>query len=193
MAWSEYSHHTRLGGSEIAQFLLATRSMVTKNDASCILFVFCKPILAMFLQRGLYAPKRRFRKTEQKIGRVSAFWKHFSRMWAHDLGYYSLNGLFERPKSSFGEHKQMFVVFCKPILAMLLQRNHPTIIHASCILLCLVNPSLQCCYKASVWFIACTSHATIVCNHVCKVVTKDHSIPEKQHIASHHRTCDNLL
>ena len=34
------------------------------------------------------------------------------------------------------------------------------------------------------------SHATIFCNRVCKGVTKEHSIPEKQHIASH---CDATI
>ena len=56
-------------------------------------------------------PKRRFWKTEQKIGRVSAHGKYFSMVWAQDLGYNPLklrrketNRLFRFPKSSFGEH-----------------------------------------------------------------------------------------
>ena len=72
---------------------------------------------------------------------------------------------------------RMFVVFCKRILAMVLQRKHQTIIshillcyvrsiasitHVS---LCFVNPFLKCCYKENVWLavIARMHHACLLC------------------------------
>ena len=50
----------------------------------------------------------------------------------------------------------MFVVFCKPILAMLLQRSR--ISHVCCVTnLCFVNPFLQCCYKENIRRASCIS------------------------------------
>ena len=93
------------------------------------------------------------------------------------LRKYSPNGLFDIPKSSFGEHK----VVTKDHIAS--QKNQ----HIA---------SLACCYhllyrlaKLLQKIIASQKNQRIACCYYllsssCKVVTKDHSIPENQHIAS---------
>ena len=58
------------------------------------------------------------------------------------------------------------VVLCKPILAILLQRKHQTIIimHlARMLLLCFVNPSLQYCNKENIRRSSCISLACCFC------------------------------
>ena len=82
----------------------------------------------------------------------------------------SLQYCYKEKRPTILNASRMFVVFgvfCKPILAMLLQRRRriSRTNHHACLLclVCFVNPSLQCCYKEDVGFLA------RIITHVCCV------------------------
>ena len=57
----------------------------------------------------------------------------------------------------------VFAVCCKPILAILSQRKHQTIINEVAYLLCFVHPFWQCCYNEHMRRSSCISHVGGVC------------------------------
>ena len=144
---------------------VAAKKTSEEHHASSMLVVFCKPILAMLLQRKHQAIINASRmlvvvckpilamllqRKHQKSIMHLACWLCFVNP---SLQYCYKENI--RRSSMHSHASRMLVVFCKPNLAMLLQRKHQkSIMHLAC-WLCFVNPSLQCCYKENIRRASC--------------------------------------
>ena len=113
-----------------------------------LLVVFCKPILAILLQRKHHT-----------IDHQCIFWlcvvnpslqycyKENRRSSMHLL-VVCCKPILEIVLQSKRLIARMHHELCKPIIAI--QRKHQTIVHQCIFLLCVVNPSLQDCYKENI-------------------------------------------